>query len=74
MARLAKDNPRKLALEPSTPHSVSLIYHKHDSIAALKWIRMPEQQGVFRYDEGYVRIIYWFSNENTAFDFKLRFG
>jgi hypothetical protein len=56
------------------PHGVRIKVDSHPWSEIKGWLRDRSHIGVFRFDEGAFHNVFWFSNENTAFEFKVRFG
>ena len=60
-------------------HCVRLEHGEDLPREILLWIRRPETRGTYRYDEEYLggdlyAYFFYFSEVNTAIEFKLRFG
>lgn len=80
MARYARDSFRELKPSKRTPHRVVTAIHPYDDAPTgkwpelMRWVHGSEAKGHFRRDDGPNKTIFYFSDENTALAFKLRFG
>lgn len=73
MARYAADLPQRLN-NRRTPHAVIIRDNRLTQLELLRWVRDRDRPGYYRYDEGAVSRVYWFSDADVAFEFKLRYG
>jgi hypothetical protein len=55
------------------PHSVTVQADEYRDIQ--RWVCSKEAKGKYRFDEGFAnKRVYYFSNPDTALEFKMRFG
>lgn len=73
MARYAADLPERVN-NRRTPHSVILRDNHPPQFDLLRWVRDRDRPGYYRYDETQFALVFWFSDANVAFEFKMRFG
>jgi hypothetical protein len=80
MARYSNYNAHFRRIEVDVPHTVCISVPRDEAEdKALKkdmnrWIRDGDRVGYFRVDELKFRYRFHFSDENTALEFKIRFG
>jgi hypothetical protein len=80
MASYSICNPRNGRLAVPVPHTITISVPRDEDADAIlrkemyRWVRSGERLGHYRVDELKFRYRFHFSDENTALEFKLRFG
>lgn len=74
MANPVSSRPESLKRPEWCPHSVKIRADTHPWPEIRAWLHDRNHTGAYRFDEGIFHDVFYFSEENTAFEFKVRFG